>query len=92
MPKEIIAYALLLIWHNILTESVSISIKMLSTEQQRTQEGELIKSVELSLMTYFYATSKLRFSFHKHFGAWHMIGVLHIPVEWIINSLHGFSQ
>lgn len=54
---------------------------MLSTEQQRTQEGELIKSVELSLMTYFYATSKLRFSFHKHFGAWHMIGVLHVPVE-----------
>lgn len=42
---------------------------MLSTEQQRTQEGELIKSVELSLMTYFYAISKLRFSFHKYFNA-----------------------
>lgn len=64
---------------------------MLSTEQQRIQEGELIKSVKLSLMTYFYTISKLRFSFHKYFGAWHMIGVLHIPVEWIINTLHGFS-
>lgn len=54
---------------------------MLSTKQQRTQEGELIKSVECSLMTYFYAISKLRFSFHKYVGAWHMIGVLNVPVE-----------
>lgn len=65
---------------------------MLSTKQQKTQEGELIKSVECSLMTYFYAISKLRFSFHKYVGAWHMIGVLNVPVERIINTLHGFSQ
>lgn len=35
---------------------------MLSTEQQRTQEGELIKRVEFSLMAYFYVINKILFS------------------------------
>lgn len=54
---------------------------MLSTEQQRIQEGELIKSVKPSLMTYFYVIRKLGLGFHKYFGAWHMIGVWHISVD-----------